>query len=318
MRSPRSSPVRSSSPSAAFQPSACKRGPTSARTKARNRSPGLAVEQAVAPAEAGHERPPDGDVGLVGEAVGQLAEGGRRPPSRRRPPAQVSSTSAYRSTVDSSRCAAAASRVRSASSYATRKKPWPPLLTTTTASGESRGSRSSSWSSSAFDSCARPAVAEPASVRPGTTWRTPTGMAQRVSPTVAASAPSSSNRKRCWRSTSVEPSASSEAVTSGIALLPDPAVHDAPDRLAGGGLERVPQVGRLGVPVAVLGQVVADAVPEPLLAQVLLQHAQQRAALLVGQDVEHPVGVLRRHDLELDRAGWSSGCRSRRPRCARG
>ena len=89
----------------------------------------------------------------------------------------------------------------------------------------------------------------------------------------------------------------------GIALLPDPAVHDAPDRLAGGGLERVPQVGRLGVPVAVLGQVVADAVPEPLLAQVLLQHAEERAALLVGQDVEHPVGVLRRHDLELDGPG---------------
>ena len=52
------------------------------------------------------------------------------------------------------------------------------------------------------------------------------------------------------------------------------------------------QVRRLGVAVAVLGQVVADAVAEPLLPEVLLEHAEERAALLVGEHVEHAVGVL--------------------------
>ena len=40
-----------------------------------------------------------------------------------------------------------------------------------------------------------------------------------------------------------------------------------------------------------------------VLAEVLLEHAHDGRALLVGEDVEHPLGVGGRHDLELDRAG---------------
>ena len=47
----------------------------------------------------------------------------------------------------------------------------------------------------------------------------------------------------------------------------------------------------------------ADALAELLLAQILLEHAQDRRALEVGQHVEHPVGIGGRADLELDRAG---------------
>ena len=49
-------------------------------------------------------------------------------------------------------------------------------------------------------------------------------------------------------------------------------------------------------------QVVADAVAELVLTQVLLEHAQDGRTLLVGEDVEHALGIARRHDLELDRS----------------
>ena len=88
-----------------------------------------------------------------------------------------------------------------------------------------------------------------------------------------------------------------------VAGLPDPRVHHPPHRLATGLLDGVPQVARLGVPVGVRAQVVADALAELLGAEVLLEHAQDGAALLVGEHVEHPVGVGRRAHLELDRAG---------------
>jgi hypothetical protein len=48
---------------------------------------------------------------------------------------------------------------------------------------------------------------------------------------------------------------------------------------------------------------VADARLEAVLAQVLLEHPDDRSALLVGEDVEHALGVGGRHDLELDGAG---------------
>jgi hypothetical protein len=89
----------------------------------------------------------------------------------------------------------------------------------------------------------------------------------------------------------------------GEAALPDPAVHDLPCRFAGDLLHGVPQVARLGVAVGVRVQVVPHAVAEAVLAEVLLQHAQQRATLDVGQHVEHALGVLRGHDLVLHRPG---------------
>ncbi len=49
-------------------------------------------------------------------------------------------------------------------------------------------------------------------------------------------------------------------------------------------------------------EVVADTDAEALGAEVLLEHAQQRATLLVREDVEHAVGVGRRPHFELDRA----------------
>ena len=88
-----------------------------------------------------------------------------------------------------------------------------------------------------------------------------------------------------------------------VAGLPDPRIHDAAHRLAARGLDRVPQVVGLGVRVAVQGEVVADALAEALGAEILLEHAQQRATLLVREHVEHALAVGRRADLELDRPG---------------
>src|SRR5580698_1256219 len=87
-----------------------------------------------------------------------------------------------------------------------------------------------------------------------------------------------------------------------VAALEDPGVHDVTHRLAGDLLDGVPQVGRLRVRVAVLAQVVADAVATRLFAEVLLEHAQDTRALFVGEAVEHTLRVVRRDDLILN---WS-------------
>ena len=87
-----------------------------------------------------------------------------------------------------------------------------------------------------------------------------------------------------------------------MAALEDPGVHDPAHRLAGGLLDGVPQVGGLGVAVLVVGHVLADAGAELVLAEVLLEHPHDGGALLVGEDVEHPLGVGRRHHRVLDRA----------------
>ena len=79
-----------------------------------------------------------------------------------------------------------------------------------------------------------------------------------------------------------------------VTALEDPAVHDATYRFAGDLLERVPQVGGLGGAERVAPQVLGDAGAERLGAQVLLEHAHHRRALLVGEDVEHALGVGRR------------------------
>jgi hypothetical protein len=263
--------------------------------------PRLALDQAVAPPEAGDQRPPHGDVGLVRELGGQLAEGGsghragddcgpgvveQRVPldgrqlalrGRREPGAQRvvigDAVEAVAPAVDHDHGVG-------------REQRQPQLvlieqhlrLLGRAQGGVGAGRPGHDLANADRDGPAR--VAEGRRVR---------------SLLVEEEAVLTQDEGRAVR---VE-----RGGDEGIALLPDPAVHDAPDGLPGGGLERVPEIRRLGVPVAVLGQVVADAVAEPLLAEVLLQHAQQRAALLVGQDVEHPVGVRGRDDLELHGPG---------------
>ena len=86
----------------------------------------------------------------------------------------------------------------------------------------------------------------------------------------------------------------------GEPTLPDPGVHDRAYRLAGRGLERVPQVRGLRVAVRVLGQVPADAVAEAVGAKVPLEHPQDRRSLDVRERVEHAVRVVRRANRVLD------------------
>ena len=99
------------------------------------------------------------------------------------------------------------------------------------------------------------------------------------------------------------------------AALEDPRVHDPADGLARGLFDGVPQVGGLGVAVLVVGHVLADPGAELLLAEVLLEHADDGGALLVGEDVEHPLGIRRRHDRVLDGPGRPQcvGVEGRRP-----
>jgi hypothetical protein len=100
-----------------------------------------------------------------------------------------------------------------------------------------------------------------------------------------------------------------------ITRLPDPRIHQRPHGHRGVDLfDRVPQIASLGVPVRVGLEVEADALAEALDAEVHLEHAQQRPALLVGQHVEHAVAVLGRLDRELDRA--RAGQRVGLERCA--
>ena len=90
--------------------------------------------------------------------------------------------------------------------------------------------------------------------------------------------------------------------------LPDPAVHECAHRRAGVGfLDGVPQITGFCVRVLVLRQVVADPSLEGRLAQVLLQHAQQRPTLLVRQYIEHAIAIGGCLDKEFD--GASAGQR---------
>ena len=88
-----------------------------------------------------------------------------------------------------------------------------------------------------------------------------------------------------------------------MASLEDPGVHDVADRLAGGGGQGIPQILGHRVSVGVGGQVLPDPVSEGVLAEMLLEHPQDAAALLVGEQVEHPACVGGGVDHELDRAG---------------
>ena len=87
-----------------------------------------------------------------------------------------------------------------------------------------------------------------------------------------------------------------------MATLEDPRVHERADRkFLGRLLDRVPQVGCLGVAVAVSRKVPADTVAEAFGADVLLEHPKKAAALLVGEGVEHRVDFVGRAHRELDR-----------------
>ena len=85
-----------------------------------------------------------------------------------------------------------------------------------------------------------------------------------------------------------------------IARREDPGVHHLGDRLAGRRAERRPEVTRVGVGVGVAAEIVADTVAEDVGAEELLEHPEDGRALLVGEHVEHRVGVARRPHRELD------------------
>ena len=78
-----------------------------------------------------------------------------------------------------------------------------------------------------------------------------------------------------------------------IADLPDPAVGQLEDGLPRRLGESAPQIvgGRVGL--AVLAHVQPDSVAEPILAQVALDHPEDRATLLVGDGVERLACLLR-------------------------
>ena len=80
-------------------------------------------------------------------------------------------------------------------------------------------------------------------------------------------------------------------------------VHDVADGRAAGVLERIPEVARDRVPVGVRLEIGPHAVAEHLGPDVLLEHAQDAAALLVRQHVEHALGLFGRPHRVLDRAG---------------
>ena len=89
----------------------------------------------------------------------------------------------------------------------------------------------------------------------------------------------------------------------GMPALEDEGVHDVAHRLTARFLQRVPKVGGDRVGVGVGLEVRPHAVPEDLGPDVLLEHPQHGTALFVGQEVEHPLGLLGRADRVLDRPG---------------
>ena len=92
-----------------------------------------------------------------------------------------------------------------------------------------------------------------------------------------------------------------------VSTLQDPRVHDLTNGLARGFFNGVPQVGGHRVGIGVALEVEANAISKRGFAKVLLQHPQDRAALFVGQDVEHAVGIFGGVDFILN---GSSGVES--------
>ena len=134
--------------------------------------------------------------------------------------------------------------------------------------------------------------------------RASTGTAQRVPSPVAVAIGESLLRRRM-------PARRRQDREAG---LEDPRVHDLADGFAGRVFERVPQVGRLGVRESVAVEIVAHAGAERIGAEPAFEHAQHRPALLVGEDVEHAVGVFGRDAPRTRRCGcWRARRRRARP-----
>ncbi len=93
----------------------------------------------------------------------------------------------------------------------------------------------------------------------------------------------------------------------GEAALEDPGVHDAAHGLAAGRLDGVPEVGRLGVAEPVGLEVAANTGAKRLLPEVPLEHAQDARPLLIGEDVEHALGLVGGTDGVFDRPGGVEG-----------
>src|SRR5204862_6703207 len=77
-----------------------------------------------------------------------------------------------------------------------------------------------------------------------------------------------------------------------VPRLPDPAVRELEDRLPGRFRERAPELVGGRVAFAMPPHVEADALAELLLAEIPLDHAEDGAALLVGDGVEALAGFL--------------------------
>ncbi len=88
-----------------------------------------------------------------------------------------------------------------------------------------------------------------------------------------------------------------------IARLEDPAVHQGAHRLFRRLLQSIPKIGGLGIAVGVFLQIKPDAVAKLCRAQILLQHAQHRSALFVGEHVEHAGRLFGSLDRKLDGPG---------------
>ena len=85
--------------------------------------------------------------------------------------------------------------------------------------------------------------------------------------------------------------------------LVDPGVRELEHRLSRCLLQGRPQVRGLGVPAGEAAHVEPDPVPEGLLAQPRLDHAEHRPALLVGDEVEGLAHVLGVPHLGVHRVG---------------
>src|SRR4029450_10641844 len=88
-----------------------------------------------------------------------------------------------------------------------------------------------------------------------------------------------------------------------VAGTEDPAVHHLGNRQEGRGAEGLPQIGGLGIAETVALEIEPHPFTKDLAAEVLLEHAEDRGALLVGEEVEHRLAVAGMPHLELDGPG---------------
>ena len=115
--------------------------------------------------------------------------------------------------------------------------------------------------------------------------------------------------KRSWRSAMrwLPSTQVAAATTSGMPRLLRIGRRNRRDRLAGRRLERAPQVGGGGVAVGVALHIGADAGAERVLAEIVLQHADEGLALGVGDGIERRHRLAFVGDRLLDRMGGAAG-----------